>query len=131
MTFDVKDSLLTHQKKWAYQKYWVMAHSQAHYNALRFLFKGNDWSMEKVKTFERLITEAETITPTVKTLRTTYQHLWGYFKKSASPVELEDYKCLDRTLEEHPDALLHFLIQMTERYQPTYLINSRLIQEGL
>ena len=42
--------LKTYQKQWAYQKYWVMAHSQQHYNALRGLFKGNQWSEEKVLT---------------------------------------------------------------------------------
>ncbi|BAN93190.1 hypothetical protein SDSE167_0799 [Streptococcus dysgalactiae subsp. equisimilis 167] len=80
-------SLKTYQKQWAYQKYWVMAHSQQHYNALRELFKGNQWSEEKVLTFHCLIEEAQAIPPTVKSLRTAYQHVWGYFKKVASQEE--------------------------------------------
>ena len=47
-----------YQKRWAAEKYLVMAHSQAHYNALRLLFKGNQWSEEKEEEFERLLKEA-------------------------------------------------------------------------
>lgn len=69
------------QKDWAYHKYWVMGHSQAHYNALRLLFKGNDWSEEKTQRYQQLLDEAGTIRPSKATLTTSYQHMWGYFKK--------------------------------------------------
>ena len=81
-----------YQKWWASEKYLVMAHSQAHYNALRLLFKGNQWSEEKELEFERLLKEAYQQTPTTKTLRTAYQHIWGYFKKKATSHEKDRYK---------------------------------------
>lgn len=36
-----------------------MVHSQKHYNFLRLLFKGNEWSLEKARAYEELILEAE------------------------------------------------------------------------
>lgn len=126
-----KSSLVAYQKEWAYQKYWVMAHSQQHYNALRLLFKGNTWSQDKVEVFETLIAEAESLSPTTKTLRTVYQHVWGYFKKVASPEEKERFRYLDAHLVHEAEAMQDFLVQMTDRYQPSYLIGSRLMTRGL
>ncbi|MGT2858164.1 DUF1722 domain-containing protein [Streptococcus dysgalactiae subsp. equisimilis] len=123
-------SLKTYQKQWAYQKYWVMAHSQQHYNALRGLFKGNQWSEEKVLTFHCLIEEAQAIPPTVKTLRTAYQHVWGYFKKVASQEEKNHFKDLDAQLETKSEEMLCFLQEMTVHYQPSYLLSCRLITKG-
>lgn len=122
--------LKTYQKQWAYQKYWVMAHSQQHYNALRGLFKGNEWSEEKVLTFHCLIEEAQAIPPTVKTLRTAYQHVWGYFKKVASQEEKDHFKDLDAQLETKSEEMLCFLQEMTAHYQPSYLLSCRLITKG-
>lgn len=70
------------QQDWAYQKYWVMAHSQQHYNAIRQLARHNDWSAAKQERYQQLLAEAEQITPTKATLTTAYQHVWGYFKSS-------------------------------------------------
>lgn len=131
MTSELKEQLKEYQNNWAYQKYWVMAHSQKHYNSLRLLFKGNDWSLEKARTYEELILEAESFEPTVKTLRTAYQHVWGYFKKKATADELAQYKALEVHLESHTDEMLTFLQTLTAKYQPPYLVKCRLIQKGL
>ncbi|CRH93304.1 Protein of uncharacterised function (DUF1722) [Chlamydia trachomatis] len=107
-----------------------MAHSQQHYNALRGLFKGNQWSEEKVLTFHCLIEEAQAIPPTVKSLRTAYQHVWGYFKKVASQEEKDHFKDLDAQLETKSEEMLCFLQEMTAHYQPSYLLSCRLITKG-
>ena len=111
-----------YQKWWASEKYLVMAHSQAHYNALRLLFKGNQWSEEKELEFERLLKEAYQQTPTTKTLRTTYQHIWGYFKKKATSHEKDRYK------ETSSSDMHQFLRDLTQTYQPAYLVQSRIMQ---
>ncbi|MDY3024149.1 YbgA family protein [Streptococcus hyovaginalis] len=128
---DVKGQLLKAQKEWAYQKYWVMAHSQQHYNALRQLFKGNEWSSDKAETFQHLLAEAEQIEPTLQTLRTAYQHVWGYFKKIASSEERECYKHFDATLDNSHREMLVFLQSLTAKYHIPYLMQSRLLCEGL
>ena len=117
-----------YQKRWAAEKYLVMAHSQAHYNALRLLFKGNQWSEEKELEFERLLKEAYRATPTTKTLRTAYQHIWGYFKKRATSPEKDRYKELDESLETKSADMNQFLKELTQKYQPAYLIQSRIMQ---
>lgn len=119
----------TVQARWAYHKYWVMAHSQIHYDAIRQLFKGNDWSVEKELLFEQLLAEAQAISPTSETLRTAYQHIWGYFKKMANEEERGVYKEMIGDEATYED-LGEFLVQMTENYQPNYLINSKFYDEG-
>lgn len=117
-----------YQKRWAAEKYLVMAHSQAHYNALRLLFKGNQWTQEKGLEFERLLKEAYQQTPTTKTLRTAYQHIWGYFKKKATSPEKDRYKELDQSLETRSADMHQFLRVLTQKYQPAYLVQSRIMQ---
>ena len=117
-----------YQKWWASEKYLVMAHSQAHYNALRQLFKGNQWTQVKELEFERLLKEAYQQTPTTKTLRTAYQHIWGYFKKKATIPEKDRYKELDQSLETRSVDMHQFLRDLTQKYQPAYLVQSRIMQ---
>lgn len=124
----VNERLTAYQKKWAYEKYLVMAHSQQHYNALRQLFKGNQWSPEKEVEFDHLVQEALAISPTTKTLRTAYQHVWGYFKKVATAEELEKYKLLDTFLESKSQEMQDFLRMMTDKYNPSYLVGSHLME---
>ncbi|MFC3927099.1 DUF1722 domain-containing protein [Streptococcus caprae] len=116
------------QETWAYHKYWVMGHSQAHYNALRLLFKGDAWSAEKESELHRLLAEAGTIAPTGATQRTAFQHMWGYFKKIANEEEREAYKEMIADEASYAD-LTEFLVQMITNYQPKYLVNSKFYED--
>lgn len=73
--------MLQWQEEWAYNKYWVMAHSQQCYEQIRQLAKNNEWSDQKAAAFHRLLDKAARQAPTTQTLTNTYQHVWGYFKK--------------------------------------------------
>lgn len=117
------------QEKWAYNKYWVMAHSQACYERIRLLAKNNDWSDAKNAEFEHLLAKAASEPPTVKTLTNAYQHVWGYFKKIATTEEKQTYLRLLQGLSPQTDKLGPFLSRLTEKYQVAYLLNSRLMQE--
>jgi uncharacterized protein YbgA (DUF1722 family) len=117
------------QRRWAENKYWVMAHSQQIYNEMRQLAKDNDWSAEKNSKFEVLLRVAAQQTPTVKTLTTAYQHVWGYFKKICTPIEKAKYLKLLQQLDPMNDLLGPFLKQMAVKYQIEYLVNSRIIRE--
>lgn len=130
MTSPKLTDLKTAQKIWAEYKYWVMGHSQQHYNQIRQLFKGNDWSEEKAVLLEQLLAEAGAISPTKKTLTTAYQHLWGYFKKIATPQELADYKFYMEGLTDKKDPVKQFMQGMIERYQPSYLVGSKFHRDG-
>ena len=117
------------QQDWAENKYWVMAHSQQHYNQIRQLAKNNDWTVDKTTEFNRLLAEAEQQVPTVKTLTTAYQHIWGYFKKIATLEEKETYLTTLAQLAGGHDQLGPFLKGLTVKYQVAYLLQSRLFRE--
>ena len=117
------------QQDWAENKYWVMAHSQQHYNQIRQLAKNNDWTVDKTTEFNRLLAEAGQQVPTVKTLTTAYQHIWGYFKKIATLEEKETYLTTLAQLAGGHDQLGPFLKGLTVKYQVTYLLQSRIIRE--
>lgn len=117
------------QQDWAENKYWVMAHSQQHYNQIRQLAKNNDWTVDKTTEFNRLLAEAEQQVPTVKTLTTAYQHIWGYFKKIATLEEKKTYLTTLAQLAGGHDQLGPFLKGLTVKYQVAYLLQSRLIRE--
>ncbi|WP_225361877.1 YbgA family protein [Apilactobacillus timberlakei] len=117
------------QSDWAYNKYWVMAHSQNAYNEIRNLAKNNQWDKEKELQYQEIVQYLKNIPPTKATLVTAYQHIWGYFKKIAVPAEKQKYlKYLDN-LSPEKDDLGPFLAQLTDKYQVKYLQNSRIIIE--
>ena len=118
------------QEEWAYNKYWVMAHSQQCYEQIRLLAKDNEWSEQKNIEFKNLLEKAASQTPTVKTLTNAYQHVWGYFKKICMPEEKQTYLHLLQELSPTEDELGPFLSRLAEKYQVSYLLNSRLIQEN-
>lgn len=119
----------TWQQEWAYNKYWVMAHCQQYYDQIRLLAKDNVWSQQKEAQFQQLLKKAAGQQPTVSTLTNTYQHVWGYFKKICSKEEKQTYLQLLQSLTPENDQLGLFLQQLAFKYQVSYLLNSRLIQE--
>ncbi|ALO04380.1 YbgA family protein [Lactiplantibacillus paraplantarum] len=118
------------QREWAYQKYWVMAHSQQHYDAIRQLASNNQWSATKEARLKQLLAEAARQPPTKATLTTAYQHVWGYFKKRCTTAEKQRYLALLATLTPEHDLLGPFLRQLALKYQVPYLLSSRLLLEN-
>lgn len=117
------------QSDWAYNKYWIMAHSQNAYNEIRNLAKNNEWDEKKEQTYQQIIKDLEDVAPTKATLVTAYQHVWGYFKKIATLEEKNEYLKLLDCLSPENDDLGGFLAQLTDKYQVKYLQNSRIIIE--
>lgn len=115
------------QQEWAALKYDVMAHSQREYNAIRQLFKGNEWNEEKEGSYRQLIQNAYDTVPTRGSLLNAYQHVWGYFKRIATPEELVRYRELSEHFSSTTDELLPFLRELTVKYQMKYLLNSNLL----
>ncbi len=107
-----------------------MAHSQQCYEQIRRLAKNNEWSDQKAAAFHRLLDKAAHKAPTTQTLTNTYQHVWGYFKKICTTQEKQTYLHLLQTLSPQTDDLGPFLGYLASKYQVTYLLNSRLIQES-
>lgn len=119
------------QKDWAYHKYWVMAHSQEAYQNIRLLFKGNDWNSKKERAYHFFLEEAKKKEPTKATLTNAYQHIWGYFKKISTVQEKQEYLNYLENISTQSEEFLLFLINLSKKYQVTYLLDSRIIQDGL
>jgi len=119
------------QEKWAYNKYWVMAKSPKIYAEIRQLFKNNQLTDSSIREFNNLLKEAENTDLSSKHLIVAYQHIWGYFKKIATKEEKEQYLLLIDSIDQNPDSLLRYLQELTFKYQIPYLINSKIIVEGL
>lgn len=113
---------------WAHYKYEVMMHSQAHYSLIRDTLKTSEDPQE----IQHLIDEACELEPTKGSILNTFDHLWGYFKKDCTLEEKDQYKHLKKCFQENTYTqkdLLAFIKDMTEKYQPSYLLQSSIIQK--
>lgn len=107
---------------WREEKYNVMFHSQNHYNAIRQAMKDKA-AYEEVSA---LIEQALNLTPTEGSMRNACQHMWGYFKKVATEEEKKQYEQLIQTT--NFSDLLTFLRRLAEKYEITYLLQSRILE---
>ncbi|MEK4384364.1 YbgA family protein [Solibacillus sp. FSL W7-1464] len=107
---------------WREEKYNVMFYSQNHYNAIRQAMK-NQASYEEISA---LIEQALSLTPSEGSMRNACQHMWGYFKKVANEVEKKQYEQLIQTT--NFSELLSFLRRLAEKYEVTYLLESRILK---
>lgn len=114
------------QKEWARWKYYVMARSQAEYLALRKLFSGNQWNEEKEQEFLKRIQQIQKLPANPKAMRNAYEHVWGYFKKQATPDERNAFYQKLTEISENQDEALPYLIHLNEKYPNEYLTNSKL-----
>ena len=117
--------LKSFQISWSKNKYWVMSRSQQAYNKIRLLAKGNEWSLEKQEAYEKILIDLEKIQPTDQTLRVTYQHVWGYFKKLATIEEKQRYlDMIDQSIL-LDSQLESFLKELSIKYNQEYLLQMR------
>lgn len=117
----------TKQKEWAALKYFILAKSQTDYREIRKLFQEPIWNEEKEKKFQELIDHAMSEPPNKGNRINAYQHIWGYFKKKATPEERRLYEHLVATYTVEQDELHVFLKQLTIKYQESYLLESFLL----
>lgn len=117
--------LKSFQISWSKNKYWVMSRSQQAYNKIRLLAKGNEWSLEKQEAYEKILIDLEKIQPTDQTLRVTYQHVWGYFKKLATIEEKQRYLYMIDQSILLDSQLESFLKELSVKYNQEYLLQMR------
>lgn len=113
------------EEEWARYKYLVMAHSQAHYNALRAFFKGND-EAGSVEMYT-IIDEALLMEPTQRSFVNAADHVWGYFKKICTETEKKSYLSKREKLINHElsqKAMKSYLLRLAIKYEVNYLLDS-------
>lgn len=117
------------QKEWAILKYLILSKSQNDYRQIRKLFQNHSWDSQKETTFQTLIQHAMAEPPKQGNLINAYQHVWGYFKLTATVEEKKHYEQLLATYSLDTDELKPFLKELTVKYQEPYLLQSALLFE--
>lgn len=116
------------EKLWREEKYHVLLHSQNDYNKIRAFLK-QDVSLSEV---QHLIDEALQTTPTSGSILNAYDHMWGYFKTLATEEEKAQSQHLKQEFQHnHIDyqSLLSFLKSLADKYEVSYLQQSRVLQQ--
>ncbi|MGV3128160.1 YbgA family protein [Staphylococcus simulans] len=122
-------SQYTKEKLWRTYKYEVMWHSQKQYQLIRDKMKENISEAE----LDNLITAALAITPTSGSVINTFDHMWGYFKKTADEKEKAQHKVLKSEYlqgQTTQEDLLRFIRNLAQKYDSTYLLNSSFLKKG-
>lgn len=118
------------QVLWAKNKYLVLSHSSNIYLEIRQYLKGEHVEVAQV---QALIDQAVSLPENRGQVCNAFQHVWGYFKKKASPEEKADFMQLlglyqaGRTDQE---ALTAAIKQLLLKYPNRYLQESTLIFGG-
>ena len=79
------------QTLWARNKYLVLSHSSNIYLEIRQYLKSESVEVAHV---QALIDQAVTLPENRGQVCNAFQHIWGYFKKKASPAEKDNFMLL-------------------------------------
>ncbi|WP_273851692.1 YbgA family protein [Guptibacillus spartinae] len=123
------------EKLWARNKYTVMAKGYEHYKEIGEALKTAHTREELLHVYD-LLKETLTLPYTKKGMRTTLQHMWGYFKKRATSEEKELFFVIVNEHLEHSEpltkkdigAIQKHLVQLLKKYPSDYLAQSSFIQ---
>ena len=116
------------QQLWARNTYLVLSHSSNIYNEIRQYLKNEQ---VKVSQVQEMIDRACQIPEHRGQVCNAFQHIWGYFKKQASPDERKDYMLLlDRYRfgQASKEDLIARTRDLLERYPNAYLQHSTLLK---
>ena len=116
------------QQLWARNKYLVLSHSSNMYTEIRQYLKNEEVEVSHV---QELIDRACQIPEHRGQVCNAFQHIWGYFKKQASPDERKDYMLLlDRYRfgQASKEDLIARTRDLLERYPNAYLQDSTLLK---
>ncbi|MDN4524809.1 DUF1722 domain-containing protein [Fictibacillus fluitans] len=114
------------ERQWARQKYEVMAKSYRYYSGIRDRFREAKEEEDYLSILDEL-NELEDLSYTKKGFINTAEHLWGYFKKSATEEEksqffqmLEDCSNLPEEFGKGEPAAENLLSYIRETLLPAY-----------
>ena len=116
------------QQLWARNKYLVLSHSSSIYNEIRQYLKNEEVEVSQV---QEMIDRACQIPEHRGQVCNAFQHIWGYFKKEASPDERKDYMLLlerYRFGQASKEDLIARTRDLLERYSNSYLQHSTLLK---
>lgn len=110
--------------EWARYKYTILEHSPQTYQAIRSLLKVKQ--AYPVREFYHLVEAALAMTVVTGQAINAAEHVWGYFKYQATPLEKKRF---DGLLEKYAkgeirlELIKNHLLKLALKYQETYLLN--------
>ena len=116
------------QKLWAHYKYQVLAQSPKIYLDIRNYLKEEQVEVSQV---QALIDQSLALPENRSHYTVAFQHMWGYFKKKASPQEKADFLFnLERYQAGQIPAqqLIQDIQKLLQIYPNSYLENSSILQ---
>ncbi|WP_169525259.1 DUF1722 domain-containing protein [Pseudalkalibacillus hwajinpoensis] len=121
------------EKLWARNKYAVMAKGYEHYKNVSNALKNAHTNEQLLGVYE-LLKDTLKLPYTRKGMRTTLEHMWGYFKKQATTEEkdlfvmkrneLSDTEILS---EKDIQSIRTYLVELLDRYPSDYLEQSSIL----
>ncbi|KXT79421.1 hypothetical protein STRDD11_02280 [Streptococcus sp. DD11] len=118
------------QKLWARNKYLVLSHSSRIYLEIRQYLKGDQVEVAQV---QAMIDQAVSLPENRGQVCNAFQHVWGYFKKKASPAEKAEFlQLLERYQAGRAEqgALAAAVRELLLKYPNRYLQESALVFGG-
>lgn len=115
------------QTLWARNKYLVLSHSSKIYLEIRQYLKSD---LVEATHVQDLIDQAVALPENRGQVCNAFQHVWGYFKKKASPAEKENFMLLlDRYQvgQVEQKVLVEAVKDLLRKYPNPYLQNSTLL----
>lgn len=113
------------EREWAKYKYYVLSSSPKTYQKIRNLLKNK--SNPNALQFYNLIEESLNTKPLKKTQINSLQHIWGYFKKTATEKEKEKFKKLLLSYTKNERSITYiknYLYKLAYKYSIEYLLDS-------
>lgn len=115
------------QTLWARNKYLVLSHSSKIYLEIRQYLKSDSVEAAHV---QGLIDQAIALPENRGQVSNAFQHVWGYFKKKASPAEKENFMLLLERYQAgqvEQEVLVEAVKDLLQKYPNPYLQNSTLL----
>ena len=115
------------QTLWAKNKYLVLSHSSNIYLEIRQYLKSD---LVEAAHVQDLIDQAIALPENRGQVCNAFQHVWGYFKKKASPAEKENFMLLLERYQAgqvEQKVLVEAVKDLLRKYPNPYLQNSTLL----
>ncbi len=122
-----KESRKQVEQLWKQEKYKVMYFSQRQYLLIRQELNNG---LDEPQVLEDIIAETYTMQPSEGSMRNSFEHMWGYFKKIAVEEEKAYFFSLLTDVSRNDRDIKSYLLLRATRYRVSYLLQSSILKEA-
>ncbi|MGZ9849643.1 YbgA family protein [Macrococcus psychrotolerans] len=122
-----KESRKQVEQLWKQEKYKVMYYSQRQYLLIRQELNNG---LDEPQVLEDIIEETYTMQPSEGSMRNSFEHMWGYFKKIAAEEEKAYFFSLLTDVSRNDRDIKSYLLLLATRYRVSYLLQSSILKEA-